>query len=264
MKKNDGKRLSLLLVNDDGIDAAGLAALAGSLGKEADIYVAAPHAQRSASGHAITIGKPFDLKTVEYQGAAMAIELTGTPADCVKMGIRYFENLDIEIDMVFSGINHGANLGTDTLYSGTVSAAIEGAICGKPSVAVSVGSHTPTGFDYAANLALDIMKKSYGKLDSISILNVNVPDIPQEKIKGTVFTRLGRREYKKVFKPHRISTRHIRVEYAGIPIEYDSKNLDIDVIAQQSGYASVTPLRFDLTNHYLIEEVKKWRIGQYE
>lgn len=259
MERRLDDRLNILVSNDDGIDAEGIRKLVESLSCFANIYVAAPHAQRSASGHAITLGRSFDLKTVAFEGAIAAIETTGTPADCVKMGLRYFEHQGVDMDLVFAGINHGSNLGTDTLYSGTVSAALEGSLCGKPSIAVSVGSHVPEhGFEYAAELAGHVLKGSYGHLESTMTLNVNVPDLAAEDIKGVLVTRLGLREYEGFFKPDTVQEGHLTVKYGGVPVVYNSKNLEIDVLADQEGYATITPLHFDLTWEGMLEDVRKW------
>ncbi|MDR0424231.1 MAG: 5'/3'-nucleotidase SurE, partial [Clostridiales Family XIII bacterium] len=135
--------MNILLTNDDGIDALGLLRLAEALRGVADIYVCAPREQKSATGHGITVIKRLDFREVEYPGAARAIEIDGTPADCVKVGLYRLKQDGIFIDKVFSGINHGSNLGTDTLYSGTVGGAMEGALNMKPSVAVSVDARCP-------------------------------------------------------------------------------------------------------------------------
>lgn len=267
MERETENRLSILVCNDDGIDAEGITCLVQTLSRVADVYVSAPHAQRSASGHAITLGRSFDLKVVDdVEGAVSAIEMTGTPADCVKMGLRYFEDQGVKMDLVFAGINHGSNLGTDTLYSGTVSAALEGSLCDKPSIAVSVGSHVPKhGFDYAAELALHVLEHSYPHMkhsdhnkENAMTLNVNVPDIPPEDIKGVVVTKLGRRQYYGYFKPDQIQEGHLSVKYGGVPVVYESTNLGIDVLADQQGYATITPLRYALTWKGKLEDVKTW------
>ena len=121
--------MNILVANDDGIKARGIYELVRALSEKADIYVCAPDSQRSASGHGITVSKPITLEETEFDNAKLAFKISGTPADCVKIGMKILEQRNIKIDMVFSGINHGSNLGTDTLYSGTVSAAIEGTIC---------------------------------------------------------------------------------------------------------------------------------------
>jgi 5'-nucleotidase len=158
--------------------------------------------------------------------------------------------------MVFAGINHGGNLGTDTLYSGTVAAAIEGCLCGKPSVAVSVNSHTPSHFEFACELALKTLRKVYGKIDSKTAININTPDLPISEIKGVKYARLGRREYIENFKQRKSESGTMEYWYTGRPKIYESLPSDIDVIAMQEGYATITPLKYDLTNHELIKEIE--------
>lgn len=252
--------MNILVSNDDGINAKGIKELAKALSEIANIYVCAPHTQRSACGHGITIGKPITIKEVDFPNAVGAWEISGTPADCVKLGLRIVEEKGISIDMVFSGINHGGNLGTDTLYSGTVSAAIEGCICGLPSVAVSVNNHHPEYFEVACDLAVKTLKAAKGKIDKNTVLNINVPNLPASKIKGMKITRLGAREYEEWFEPRKDKDGELEYWYSGTPIIYENLPGDIDVIAMQDGYASITPLHYDLTSYKLIEEVKTWGI----
>lgn len=252
--------MNILVVNDDGIRLRGIKELAGVLSDVADIYISAPHEQRSASGHSISIGVPVYIEEVGFENAKMALEVTGTPTDCVKLGLSYLEDKGINIDMVYSGINHGGNLGTDTLYSGTVSAAMEGMLCGKPSVAVSVNNHYPKHFEYACGLALKTFHKAKDLLDNKTVLNINVPDLPEEEIKGVRYTRLGIREYEEWFRPKKNESGAMEYWYYGEPVVYDNKDCSIDVIAMQEAWASITPLKWDLTKHDLIDEIKKWEI----
>lgn len=254
--------MNVLVANDDGIKAKGIKELAKALSEVAQIYVCAPHTQRSACGHGITIGAPISIKEVTCPHATMALEISGTPADCVKLGLKVLEQKGIKIDMVFSGINHGGNLGTDTLYSGTVSAAIEGCICGIPAVAVSVNDHKPTYFDTACALAVKACKLAFGKMDSNTVLNINVPNLPASEIKGVKVTTLGAREYEEWFEPRMDEKGQEEYWYSGTPVIYDGLPDDIDVISMQNGYASITPLHYDLTSYKLVEEVKTWGIAE--
>lgn len=254
--------MNILLANDDGIFAKGIKELAEALSNVADIYVVAPHIERSASGHAITLNEPLKVNEVMFAGAVRAFELNGTPADCVKVGIKMLELENIPIDMVFSGINHGGNLGTDTLYSGTVSAALEGAICEKPSVAVSVNSRAPKYFEPACRLAVNCVKNAYGKLPVTKALNINLPDIPEYKLRGVKFTKLGVREYDDWLERVVKSDGEAEYVYGGTPKYYYNLSDDIDIIAIQDGYASVTPLQYDLTCRGLTDEIKEWGIEQ--
>jgi 5'-nucleotidase len=265
--------VNILVVNDDGIDAIGIRKLADALMEAGDIYVCAPHRQQSAAGHGITIGRVVCIENVHFAGAKQAISMEGTPADCVKIGIEVYRDQGIEMDMVFSGFNHGMNLGTDTLYSGTVSAALEGALCGLPSAAVSISSnesyhHTPVHFDYAMRLALAIAKSpafSVGgpsgrivpEIDFIrkqhTILNVNIPDLPETMIQGTRVCPLSYRAYDEWFQASEDESGRIGYHYSGAPLVIgDAAPEDSDVIANGHGYATITPLKFDLTDFDLL------------
>ena len=254
--------MNILVANDDGIEARGMRELVSALSAKADIYVCAPDSQRSASGHGITVSKPIIAEDVPYENAKAAVRLSGTPADCVKLGMKIFQDRGIKIDMVYSGINHGGNLGTDTLYSGTVSAAIEGSICGVPSVAVSVNSHEATHFEYACELAVSVLEKASDRISPDTVLNINTPDLPKEEIKGLKYTTLGNREYKEFFTPAMLEDGRRAYRYTGDPVVYEGLPDTIDVIAMQDGYASITPLHRDLTDYKLIDEIRNWRIEE--
>ena len=176
--------MKILISNDDGINAIGIYELTKALSEVAKVYVCAPHQQRSAASHSISFRDPIRVRRTEFDNAVMALETTGTPADCVKLGLKVLGDIGIEIDMVFSGINLGGNMGTDTLYSGTVAAAIEGSVCGKPSVAVSVNSHNAAHFEYACRLAARCAQNACGRLEPGTVLNINVPDLPDAEIKA--------------------------------------------------------------------------------
>ena len=255
--------MNILVSNDDGIYAPGIMALVRALSKDAKVYVCAPEDQRSASGHSISIDKLIEITEIPFENASRAFAISGTPADCVKLGLKYLGTLGVEIDMVFSGINHGGNLGTDTLYSGTVSAALEGCICGKPSVAVSLNSHFAKDFSFAGTIALEVLRKTFGKLDEKTVLNINVPHLPKEEIKGVRVTRLGEGEYDEWFMSEEGEDGITRYKYSGKPVIYDELSQNVDVLAMQEGYITITPLRYDLTNHDLIKEVISWNIKDY-
>jgi 5'-nucleotidase len=250
--------MNILVTNDDGINARGINALVKALAEIADVYVCAPDTQKSACGHGITVSAPITIREVEMACAVKAWKISGTPADCVKLAIKQLLDEDIKIDLVFSGINHGPNLGTDTLYSGTVSGAIEGIICGIPSVAVSADNHHPKHFEGCTAIAIQAAEIALKKLDKNTVLNINVPDLPICEIKGLKITRLGAREYDESFDLRQNPAGMSYAWYAGTPLWYENLPEDIDVIAIQDGYISITPLHYDLTNYELIEKVKTW------
>lgn len=270
--------MNILVVNDDGIEALGVHKLAEALSEAGDVYVCAPHEQQSATGHGITISRPVHIRDVQFKEAKQAVAMEGTPADCVKIGLEVYRNRNIEIDMVFSGFNHGMNLGTDTLYSGTVSAAVEGAICGLPSAAMSISTNftdhrTPKYFELAMELALGIARSypfsKYEKVDPNAygldfirrphaLLNVNIPNLPREDIKGVKVCPLSYGSYDEWFKEHRDSDGRSCYQYAGSPRDIgEAPSEDSDIVANRLGYATITPLCFDLTDYAQLEFLRK-------
>ena len=274
---------NILVVNDDGIEAIGIHKLAEALSDAGNVYVCSPHMQQSATGHGITIGRPVYLEDVPLKEAKQAISVEGSPADCVKIGLELFRSRGVEMDMVFSGFNHGHNLGTDTLYSGTVAAAIEGALNGLPSAAMSISqietNHTvPKHFETAMGLAVKIansglfsgqsyngskpMDVSFINNDHV-ILNVNIPDFPTEKIMGIKVCPLSYRAYENEVRLKENDEGYIYGSYAGWPriIGNISAN-ESDIIANSLGYVTITPLHFDLSNHEMINTIySEWDTG---
>lgn len=246
--------MNILVVNDDGIRAPGIRALVDALAKVADVYVCAPDGQRSAKSHSITLGDSVLIQPVDFPGAKAALQTSGTPADCTKIGLQFFAEEGISIDMVYSGMNLGSNLGWDTLYSGTVGAAAEAAMSGIHAVAVSVASHEATHFETAGDLAVRVMDKVYKKLDPHIVLNLNVPDLPREKIKGIKVVPLGNRYYDDKF--------HLgedgRYSLSGQPADYSHMEIEVDVTAVHADYATITPLQFDFTERKQIENIRGW------
>ncbi len=254
--------MNILVANDDGIDARGIKELVATLSTVADVYVFAPDGQRSAFSHSITTGRKITGVRAEFPGAKLAYALSGTPADCVKLGCRFLRARGIRVDMVYAGINHGSNLGTDTIYSGTVGAAVEGNICGVPAVAVSVGSHQATHFDYACELALSTLEKAADKIGPDTVININVPDLPKEEVKGVRYTALGDRDYNESFSAEQAMKDTIEYEYSGAPLMYEGLPDVLDVISHQKGYATITPLQRDMTYYGKMEDLRNWGIDE--
>lgn len=255
--------MNILVANDDGIEAIGLKNLVDGLTEIANIYVVAPHTQKSACGHGITISRPIAVEEVKYEGANLAFSLEGTPADCVKIGLELLRMKNIEIDMVFSGINLGANMGTDVLYSGTVSAAVEGALCGKPAVAVSIDSPKPIQYETAKTLAVRAAKMDHEGFDNEVILNINVPNLPKDEIKGVKVVGLGVREYEEWFEEVGEENGKVCYKYSGRPVfHHEAGSDDNDIGASQNAYASITPLHYDFTRYDLLEKLKKTGISK--
>ena len=252
--------MNILIANDDGIWAAGIRALADALSQKANVYICAPDSQRSAAGHGMSMNKPLYAEEVKYENAVKAYAISGTPADCVKLGLKLLEKDGVKIDMVYSGINLGSNVGTDIIYSGTVAAALEGAMNGYPSVAVSVDSHEAQHFEMACELAVSAMENAYDKMAPGVILNINTPDLPKEEIKGLKFTHMGRREYYERFDEKVDENGKTQYWYGGDRVIYDGLSEDIDVIANQEGYACISPIHYDMTAYSYVDKIKEWGI----
>jgi 5'-nucleotidase len=246
--------VKILLSNDDGYRAEGIRHLADAMGGVAELTIVAPERNRSGAGHSLTLEAPLRVFEVEPN----VFYVTGTPTDCVHLAISGL--FDFEHDMVVSGINDGANLGDDVLYSGTVAAAIEGRFLGLPTMAVSLCTETGSGRHFAsagriARELVDHLMRS--PLHASMILNINVPDRPYAEIKGVRATRLGNR--------HRSEAVVRMQDPRGRPIYWvgpagagqdAGPGTDFDAIA--NGYVSVTPLQIDLTRHGTLEALGGW------
>lgn len=248
--------MKILVTNDDGIHARGINALIEHLGKIAQIYVAAPDRERSGTGHAITVFEPIRVKELSIPLAQRAWIVGGTPVDCVKLAMS---KLEADIDLVVSGINHGPNLGTDVLYSGTVSAAAEGIIMGAPAIAVSLDCFdVEPDFTYAAKFTCEIVKMVKEKgMEKTTLLNVNIPAIRTEDIKGVRVTKLGVRNYENLFE-ERKDPRGNTYYWLGGGIKEEQQEEESDVLAVKEGYISITPVHLDLTDYRLLNEYKKY------
>lgn len=258
--------MKIMLVNDDSINAQGIKELAAALAPHCEVYVCAPATQQSASGHGISMNTNLYVEPREFANAAEAYAINGSPADCTKLGLYYLKEKCINIDAVFSGINHGGNLGYDTLYSGTVSAAIEANLCGLPSAAISVNGHEPVDFSYACSLAVKVLlfmqkgmeaAKAQGREYELqhNTINVNVPNVPAAQVKGVKLAPLGPREYDGWFKKSVDKDGKEYYGYTGIPVVYDSITPTPDVIYMQDGYATITPLYHDFTDGHALTKL---------
>ncbi len=255
----------ILLTNDDGIHAEGINILADTLlqMEGVDLFIAAPDHERSATGHAITMHRPLRAEQTKFlhNSSLKGWSINGTPADCVKLAVEYL--MPKRPDLVVSGINKGANLGTDVLYSGTVSAAIEATILGIPGIAISLTTYDKPDFRFAANFMPRLLNTLGGKnLPDKTLLNINVPGIARSKIAGVSITYLGLRHYRNAFQK-RVDPRGKSYFWmAGEPDDSAKEDEGSDIYAISKGYISITPVHFDLTNHKLIEEMQdlKWEI----
>ncbi len=250
----------ILISNDDGIFAPGITALRESLENMGQVYVVAPDRPRSATGLGITIHKPLRADQVTFpDSSVVAYAVNGTPSDCVKLAIQAL--LPAKPDIVVSGINLGPNLGTDVLYSGTVSAALEGVINDVPSIAVSLSSWECTDFDYAAQFTKRLMKVVLEKgLPEETLLNVNIPVTKcGQKPPGVKVTRLGKRRYENIFEK-RTDPRGKTYYWMGGEVFDIQEDPDTDIAVTKKGEISITPLLFDVTDHRVIRLVSDWNL----
>ncbi len=244
--------MKILVSNDDGYDAPGIIALAAALSSLAEITVVAPSRNRSATSNSITVDRA--LRISQADNGFYFVD--GTPADCVHLAVTGF--LDFRPDLVVSGVNDGANLGDDTIYSGTVAAAMEGFLLGIPSLAVSLAARPATRFDTAAQVARDIVARYQTSMPSTPwLLNVNVPSVPYAELKGIRTTRLGKRHQAE--PAVKAINEKGEVEYRVGPVgKAADAGPDTDFGAIAEGYASVTPLSVDLTQFDALHLVKAW------
>ena len=248
--------MNILLSNDDGINAGGIRALVRELSTLGDLYVVAPDRERSGTGHSITVFEPILTQELEMNGVKSAWIVKGTPVDCVKLALGKF--LSEKIDLVVSGINHGPNLGTDVLYSGTVSAAAEGVIMGLPAVAVSLNSYQEEmDFSFPARFTRNFIRTVTRRgIDSNTMVNINIPALPLQEIKGIRITRLGVRNYDNLFE-ERKDPRGNTYYWLGGGVRKEEQEEDSDVLALEENFISITPLHLDLTDYRLIGEYKQ-------
>ena len=257
--------MNILVANDDGIHRRGIRELAQALARieDANIYVFAPDRERTAAGHGITMRDSLylqDWTLDDYPGAKLAYSCSGTPADCVKIGISLMSQRGVDIDLVCSGINHGANMGTDVFYSGTVAAAMEGRLMGVPGIAFSLCAHDGEHFEAFHDIVPEIVRKSYGKIPESSILNVNVPNLPSEDIKGILVTDVGVRRFDEEYRLVQQIERGNYYEYLSMEKYYGDQGLATDIGASQQGYVTISPISIKRTYRQELVDVRSWDI----
>lgn len=244
--------MHILLSNDDGYFAPGLQTLADHLSTIAEVTVVAPERNRSGASNSLTLDRPLTVRKA-HNGFYF---VNGTPTDCVHIALTGL--LDSLPDMVISGINDGANMGDDTIYSGTVAAATEGFLLNVPSFAVSMSQHQARHFDTAARVVVDMVNhyKQHGFPPPV-LLNINVPDVPFELLNGKCVTRLGRRhKAEPVIKSQ--TPRGETVFWVGAAGEAQDAGEGTDFYAVANHQVSITPLQVDITRYSQIETVKQW------
>ena len=250
--------MRILCTNDDGYLARGLQILASAARALGEVHIVAPDREQSATSHALTIHRP--LRARQAIDGAQVVD--GTPTDCVIMAVN--EILENAPDFCLSGVNHGSNMGEDVLYSGTVAAAMEATVIGIPAVAISY-----TGEDYEALDAWSgllegflgqILARGRGTFPEHTLLNVNLPAVSPDQVKGVRITSLGRRRYSDSITMA-LDPKGREYYWIGGGVSNWTGGEDSDFRAVDSGYISVTPLHLDLTNYTLLEEIKGWDLA---
>ena len=250
--------MNILLTNDDGIYAPGLEALYKQLAVRHSVSVIAPDREQSAVGHGITLDEPLRAKQVFVNHAFQGYAVSGTPADCIKMGV--LEILKSRPDMVISGINPGANVGVNVNYSGTVAAAKEAALYGILAIAVSIHSRNVQNYDEAASFITQLAEDVYAKgLPFGTFLNVNIPYRPFAEIAGIRASRLDM-DFFPEYVEKRTDPRARIYYWQGCDSLPSGKSTEIDGSALCADYISITPIKCDQTDYRVLEDIKGWKI----
>lgn len=249
----EGDTPTILLCNDDGVRSEGIEALAAAMKDVGTVYIVAPDRERSAASHSLTLTHPLRVEKL----GPRTYSVDGTPTDCVNLGVNGILK-GRKIDLLVSGINKGANLGDDITYSGTVSAAMEGTILGIPSIAVSVVTRSRFRFDVASEFTVNVARKVMQQgLPDDTLLNVNVPNVPKDKIPGVRMTRMGKRVYGDVIVEKR-DPRGRKYYWIGGDYLSSEEVPGSDLEAIEDNYISITPIHLDLTNYAALRALRKW------
>ncbi len=251
--------MKLLITNDDGIHAPGLWALYKHFKTTHHAVVVAPDRERSAVSHGITLHQPLRAGRVCVNGGYEGFAVNGTPADCVKLGLR--ELIDCKPDLVVSGINPGANVGVNINYSGTVSAAREAVLYGIPAIAVSVAGSGDGYYDAAARFTVDVAANIMNQgLPFGTLLNINWPAVPTGAIAGVKISRQGVEPFADRFEK-RTDPRNLTYYWQGADPQPQFENPEIDVAALKQNYVTITPIKCDMTDYRLMQTMKTWKIN---
>lgn len=246
--------MRILLTNDDGVYAPGLAALHAALHCDHELFVVAPETEQSAVGHAITLADPIRVRRLGPRTGFDGWGVSGTPADCVKLAVNQL--LAQKPDLVIGGINRGANVGVNLLYSGTVSSATEAAILGIPGIAVSLNTHGEADYSFAAKFTAHLVSRLPGlPLTAQAALNVNVPALPEGQIKGVVYARQSQAQLSERFIQREDPRGQTYYWQAGETMGKDGGK-DTDYRALEQGYITITPVRHELTHVELLEKLR--------
>lgn len=254
------ERPLILVSNDDGITAPGIRALIDAVKTLGDVIVVAPDGPQSGMGHAVTISKPLRLDKTDIYGDIPAYQSSGTPADCVKLAVD--KVLHRKPDLLVSGINHGSNSSINVIYSGTMSAAVEGAIESIPSVGFSLSDYAydadfSLAQKVAKRIAINIIQEG---LPTGTLLNVNIPNVNEQDLKGIKVCRQAHAKWQEEFDERRDPNGRRYFWLTGKFINLDS-GVDTDEWALANRYVSVVPVHFDLTAHHAIPVINQWNFN---
>jgi 5'-nucleotidase len=248
-----GEDLRILLTNDDGVDSPGIHVLAERLAEKAEVLIVVPQEEKSGASHSLTLGAPVEYREFRSPSGIAGFVVKGTPVDCVRLAHDAFGE---HFDMVVSGINAGANVGLNIHYSGTVAAALEAAFIGRIGLAVSISSRKPRHNDHAARLAADLAGRMLERGEKL-VVNLNVPDLPPEEIRGVRITKTSLDEEETVLAMYAGQLKNDR--------ECEGPEYVIDSRAVAAGFVSITPLQLDMTACGALENLRVWgwnRIGE--
>lgn len=258
MESGRERRPVILVCNDDGIESEGIYALAGSMRKLGQVTVVAPADHQSGKSHAMTLGTPLRIKRVQRMGRFFGYSVSGTPVDCVKVALSHI--MESKPDLIVSGINHGSNTAINTIYSGTVAAAMEGAIQGIASLAFSLTTYEPASFAYAAGFARKLARKVLREgLPPDTVLSTNIPNLPPDQIAGVRMTRQGRSRWEED-----AIERH---DMFGNPYYWLNGTLQLcdtcceeDEFAVRQRFVTITPVSCDMTNYGFLKTLQRWKL----
>jgi len=249
----------IVLCNDDGFNADGIRTIYKELVKFTDVVIVAPETEQSAMGHAISLSQPLKVRKVIENNQFIGYAINGTPADCIKIATNVL--FKESPAMVVSGVNHGGNLGTCAIYSGTVSAATEATIEGIPAIAVSLNTFDKYDFKLAAEFGAKLAKMVLEKgLPQGVALNINIPAVPRSEVKGVSITRQGKSRVIETFDKRIDPRKNDYYWYAG-EMHFEEVDNEADCFQVSNNYISITPIHFDLTNYKTIDELKNWNIS---
>ncbi len=255
MSSREKYTMKVMITNDDGISAPGLSALYWEFSQNHEVFLVAPDRERSAIGHGITLNQPLRVEAANHNGLK-GYAINGTPADCVKLAVLSL--MSEKPDIVVSGINPGANLARNINYSGTLGAAREAAIYGIPAIATSIMGKQGHDFKYSAEFTLEIAEKAVKNgLPKGTLLNINFPNIPRDKILGKKITKQSSMVPKETIEV-RTDPRGKKYHWYGVELSSDAQGLDLDEPAVNSGYISISPIQCDVTDYDFLETLNQW------